>query len=87
MAFKKYYVHQAHTALWNSDTGRWGDVTPVAGLGQSWTNEPSLSPDKQWLFYVGSSGHEGKIYRSQWLCDKWGPGELLDKTLKIGRIL
>lgn len=39
---------------------------------------PCISPDKQWLFYTGSSGSQGTIYRSPWLDDHWGLGVRID---------
>ena len=78
LAFIKHVPMQVHTAEWNESNQRWENVEHVTGLGQSWTATPCISPDKQWLFYTGSSGTHGTIYRSPWLDDHWGPGERID---------
>jgi len=78
LSFKRYTPHQVHTAQWNDVTKEWDNITHVTGLGQSWTSASSISHDKQWLFYIGSSGLEGDIYRSTWMGNHWGPGEFLD---------
>jgi len=75
LSFMRFTPHQVHTAEWNDVTKEWDRITHVTGLGQSWTSASCISPDKQWLFYVGSSGLAGDIYRSTWMGDHWGPGE------------
>jgi hypothetical protein len=75
LSFMRYTPHQVHTAEWNGVTKEWDNITHVTGLGQSWTSASCISPDKQWLFYIGSSGTQGDIYRSTWMGDHWGPGE------------
>ena len=75
LSFMKYTPHRVQTAEWNDVTEAWDNLTDVHdGLGQSWTSASSISPDKQWLFYVGSSGGQGDIYRSVWMGDHWGAG-------------
>ena len=61
LAFKNNYApHHVATAQWsqNGPNGQpgWITLTDVSTqLGQTWSDQPSITPDKQWLYYNGDT--------------------------------
>jgi len=89
MLFGRGAPHQVYSADWNASLGSWTNIQHIelGPGGGSYDSDPCLSLDGQFLFYVGSNGSTGDIYRSaRQPDDSWGQGQLvgLGKTTVPG---